>query len=428
MSRRLMSVMVLLGFFAGSAMADQLGDEKARARQILKIVVGDLEKNYYDPTFHGENLRELQTKANDMIDSARSVGQVYTAIFGLVDRLNDSHTMFLPPGRTQFPQFGFEAKAYGDKVFVTKIKKKGGARAAGLQVGDQILQVNGFEAERGSFDKMFFHVLEPVSELELLVVRGNEPPRKIVTTATVKKGMRVFDTENDLNIWDLITDAESDEEESDKSSFLKAEENSGIGYFHLRAFDMEPETASSWATLMGNAKGVIVDLRGNFGGRLDTLVAFANKFTTEPAVMGDLIGRKKTEPIKLKPARGAYSVPMVILVDSQSASAAEMFARHFQRVKRAIVIGDKTSGAVVASKTFSEQLGAERVVPFAIQISTSKIMFPDNENLEAKGVQPDQMCVPTGEELRSNRDLCYTVAMHTLAKQLGINLPPPKAE
>jgi carboxyl-terminal processing protease len=119
---------------------------------------------------------------------------------------------------------------------------------------------------------------------------------------------------------------------------------------------------------------------------------------------------------------------MVILVDSQSASAAEMFARHFQRVKRAIVIGDKTSGAVVASKTFSEQLGAERVVPFAIQISTSKIMFPDNENLEAKGVQPDQMCVPTGEELRSNRDLCYTVAMHTLAKQLGINLPPPKAE
>jgi len=430
MSRRLMLVVVFLGLFVGNAAADQLGDEKARAKQILKIVVSDLEKNYYDPTFHGENLRELQTKANDMIDNSRSVGQVYTAIFGLVDRLNDSHTMFLPPGRTQFPQFGFEAKAYGDKVFFTKIKKKGGARAAGLQVGDQILQVNGFEAERGSFDKMmlFFHVLQPVSELELLVVRGKEPPRKIVTTATVKKGMRVFDTENDLNIWDLITDAESDEEESDKSSFLKAEENSGIGYFHLRAFDMEPETASSWATLMGNAKGVIVDLRGNFGGRLDTLVAFANKFTTEPTVMGDLIGRKKTEPIKLKPARGAYSVPMIILVDSQSASAAEMFARHFQRVKRAIVIGDKTSGAVVASKTFSEQLGAERVVPFAIQISTSKVIFPDNENLEARGVQPDQMCVPTGDELRSNRDLCYTVAMQALAKQLGINLPPAKTE
>ena len=173
MSRRLMWVVVCLGMLACSACADQLSDEKGRAKQILKIVVSDLEKNYYDPTFHGENLRELQIKANEMIDNARSVGQVYTAIFGLVDRLNDSHTMFLPPGRTQFPQFGFEAKAYGDKVFVTKIKKKGGARAAGLEVGDQILQVNGFEAERGSFDKMmlFFHVLQPAQDSAASSVR-----------------------------------------------------------------------------------------------------------------------------------------------------------------------------------------------------------------------------------------------------------------
>lgn len=347
MLRRSIWVVICLSWLAGRSFADQLGDEKGKAKQILKVVVSEIEKNYYDPTFHGENLKELQAKAAEMIDNAHSVGQVYTAIFGVVERLNDSHTMFLPPGRTHFPQFGFEAKAYGDKVYVTKIKKKGGAREAGLQVGDQILQVNGFEAERGSFDKMmlFFHVLQPVTELELLVVRGSEPPKKIVTKAFVKPEMRVFDAENDLNIWDLITDAESDEKESQKSAFIRAEENSGIGYFALHSFEVEPETATSWATLMGNAKGVIIDLRGNFGGSHDTLVALTNKFSAEPGVMGDVIGRKKTEPIKVKPSRGAYTVPMVILVDSQSASAAEMFARHFQRLKRAVVIGDRTRGS-----------------------------------------------------------------------------------
>jgi carboxyl-terminal processing protease len=363
-----------------------------------------------------------------MIDNARSVGQVYTAIFGMVDHLNDSHTMFMPPGRTQFPQFGFEAKAYGDKVFVTKLKKKGGARSAGLQLGDQILQVNGFDAERASFDKMmlFFHVLQPVSELELLVQRGKEAPQKIVVKAFVKPPTRLFDAENELNLWELVTDAESDEEEAQKSSYIAAEENSGIGYFALNSFNVLPETATSWATLMGKAKGVIVDLRGNFGGAHDTLVAFTGKFSSEPSVMGDLIGRKKTEPIKIKPGRGAYTVPMVILIDSQSASSAEMFARHFQRLKRATVIGDRSRGAVVQARMYWEKLGTDRFVPFGVHISTAKVMFPDNENLEGKGVLPDQMCIPTGEDLRAHRDPCYSMAMQNLSKQLGIELKDVK--
>jgi carboxyl-terminal processing protease len=178
---------------------------------------------------------------------------------------------------------------------------------------------------------------------------------------------------------------------------------------------------------MGDAKGIIVDLRGNFGGRIDTLVAVANKFSSEPSVMGDMVGRKKAEPIKLKPSRGAYTVPMVILVDSQSASAAEMFARHFQRLKKAVVIGDKTAGAVVAARFWSEQLGTDRVVPFGVQISTAKVVFPDNENLEGKGVTPDQLCIPTGEDLSAHHDPCYSLAMQTLGKQLGINYKNDKA-
>jgi C-terminal processing protease CtpA/Prc len=67
---------------------------------------------------------------------------------------------------------------------------------------------------------------------------------------------------------------------------------------------------------------------------------------------------------------------MAILVDSQSSSAAEMFARYFQLKHRATVIGDQTAGRVVSSKFFVEQLGTERVVPFGVQISVGKNLVP----------------------------------------------------
>jgi hypothetical protein len=109
-------------FLSSFAFSDSLGDEKARAKQILKIVSKDIEKNYYDPNLKGLNWAELNSQAVEIIDNAKSVGQIYTTIFGLVDRLNDSHTMFLSPGRVSVPQFGFEAKAFGNEIYVTKIK------------------------------------------------------------------------------------------------------------------------------------------------------------------------------------------------------------------------------------------------------------------------------------------------------------------
>src|SRR5262249_11250056 len=146
LSLRKFTVLALLLLLSALSLADSLGDEKARAKQILKIVSKDIEKNYYDPSLKGLNWAELNAQAVAMIDNANSLGQIYTTIFGLVDRLNDSHTMFFSPGHVSVPQFGFEAKAYGNEIYVTKLKKKGQAEAAGLQLGDRIVLVNGFDA------------------------------------------------------------------------------------------------------------------------------------------------------------------------------------------------------------------------------------------------------------------------------------------
>jgi C-terminal processing protease CtpA/Prc len=65
------------------------------------------------------------------------------------------------------------------------------------------------------------------------------------------------------------------------------------------------------------------------------------------------------------------------------------------------------------------------VVPFGVQISVGKVLFPENEDLEGRGVSPDQKCLPSAEDLRQERDTCYDKAMVLLKKQLGI---PEKAE
>lgn len=418
---RRLAIFAVLMLLATAAFSDALGDEKARAKQILKIVAKDVEKNYYDPDLKGLKWSELNSQAVEMIDNSKSVGEIYTTIFGLIDRINDSHTMFLAPGHVSRPQFGFEAKAYGNEIYVTKIKKKGAAEAAGLQLGDRIVLVSGFDAERQSFDKMmlFFHALQPVTQLDLVIKRGKSAPQQIAVKAKIISSSMVYDLTNDLNIWDLIMDSENDENEN-KFSFIKGEANDGVGYLAVKSFAIPPESIGDFATLAGKAKAVIIDLRGNFGGSIDTLATFAGHFVSEPDSMADIVTRKKTEPLKIKPSRGAYSVPMVVLVDSQSSSAAEMFARYFQSTHKATIIGDQTAGRVVASRFFHEQIGTDRVVPFGVQISVGKVLFPNNEDLEGKGVTPDQMCLPTAEDLHDGKDACYSVAMSLLRKQLGL--------
>jgi len=420
MLRRTVSAVCCFFILASYSFADQLDNEKGKAKQMLKIVVSEIQKNYYDPEIKGVDLAKLTAQASEMIESARSVGEVYMVVYGLVDRINDSHTVFDPPSRTVFPRFDFSAKAYGENVYVNWVKKKGVAEKAGLQAGDRVLQVNGFEVDRESINKMmiFFHRIQPVSELVLFTQRGNEAPKKVVVVARVERGNAV---EAWYNLNDIFSSLEHPPNEDD-GRFIDAEGNSGIGYLYLRSFVVDPENINRFASLAGKKpKAVIIDLRGNFGGIADTLVNFSGHFVTQEEEMAQMVRRKKTEPIKIKPQRGSYSVPMVILVDSQSASASEMFARHFQRAHQAVVIGDRTAGAVVTARYFGEELGAGSVTYFGVNISIGRVLFSDNEDLEGKGVSPDIKCLPSPDDLRLERDVCYGVALATLEKKLGVS-------
>lgn len=419
-ARRLLSLCLILAFALAAVLpsiADDLGQDRERYRNMLNLVSKDIEKNFYDPALKGLDWKALTEQARQKIDAATSPGAMLTAIYALTDKLQDSHTKFIPPSHVYRPLFGFEAKAFGDAVRIYQIKKGSAADKAGLRVGDRILDINGFGAERNSFDLMmlYFRYLRPVPAMKITYQRGSAPEANVVVEAKIKQDKAVVDLTTGIDLWELIEEYLYLPGRYDHS----AQFPDGIGY--MEVLDFGTEEVGIVHTLE-KEKAVIVDLRGNGGGYQMALLELAGHFEPEATTMGDMVTRKKSEPLKIKPHKPNFAVPMVILVDSRSASASEMFARHFQRTGRATIVGDRSSGRVNSSLFFPEELGTSRVVMFGAQIAVGKVVFPGGEELEHNGVKPDVPCLPGESDLSEHRDPCMFKAVSVARQKIG--LPP----
>jgi len=112
-----------------------------------------------------------------------------------------------------------------------------------------------------------------------------------------------------------------------------------------------------------------------------------------------------------------------VLVDSQSSSAAEVFARVVQLEKRGIVIGDRSAGSVMEAKFFNHKMGAQIVVFYGASITESDLIMTDGKSLEHNGVTPDEVVLPSAADLASGRDPVLAYA----AGRLGVKLTPEDA-
>lgn len=142
-------------------------------------------------------------------------------------------------------------------------------------------------------------------------------------------------------------------------------------------------------------------------------------------MIADMVGREKPKKIEVKPQKPRLAGPMVVLVDSASSSAAEIFARHFQRTGRALVVGDRTSGRVTAARYFGQQEGIDRAILYGVYVATHRVVFEGGEELEKKGVTPDHTCIPTEEDLRGQRDPCLLKGLELVRLSLGSNAEKP---
>jgi carboxyl-terminal processing protease len=140
--------------------------------------------------------------------------------------------------------------------------------------------------------------------------------------------------------------------------------------------------------------------------------------------VGDLISREHARPVVAKSkGKNAFTGKLIVLVDSKSASASELFARVVQLEKRGIVLGDQSSGQVMRAKEYSYQAGNDTVVFFGASITDADIIMGDGKSLEHAGVTPDEILIPTAADLAFGRD----PVMVRAAEIVGVKLDPESA-
>jgi C-terminal processing protease CtpA/Prc len=399
--------------------------DRDNARSMLSTIKSDLQKYYYDPQYYGMNLDERFKTAEEKINQAASLAQLLGIVGQTLLDLDDSHTFFLPPGRTYKTDYGWRMKAIGDRCFVVAVKPGSDAEVKGLQEGDEVVSIDGLKPTRDNMWKVLYlyHQIRPRPGMRLTVIKPGGEQRQLDVLAKIQEGKKVVDLSvygQGYDTGDLIREAEK-EAHLNRQRFV---ELGDVFVWKMPGFDQDPVQVRDTIEKVKKRKTLILDLRGNGGGYVDTLLALIENVFDHEVRIGDLKRRKEQKEMKAK-SRGneAFAGKVLVLIDSESGSAAELFARVVQLEKRGTVIGDRSAGAVMRSRVYSHTIGIDRFITYAVSITDADIIMTDGNSLERVGVSPDELKLPSASDLAAKHD---SVLAHALSL-VGVDITPEKA-
>ncbi|HEY6046126.1 MAG TPA: S41 family peptidase [Pyrinomonadaceae bacterium] len=398
------------------------GFEKERGRMMLSTVKDDLKKNYYDPNFHGMDIEARFKTADEKIKQATSLGQIFGIIAQVLVDLEDSHTFYLPPGRSARTDYGWQMQTIGEKVYITAVKPGSDADVKGLKEGDEVYSIDGIGPSRENLWKLnyMYRTLRPRPGMHVVLIKPDGKEQELDVLAKVQQGRRVTDVTGS-GIFDLIREAES-EDRLHRHRWEDLSED--VFVWKMPQFDKFKEEVDEFVGKFKKKKGVIIDLRGNGGGLLENLLRLVGNVIDHDVKIGDEKSRKESKPLIAKTrGKDVYTGKIIVLIDSNSGSASELFARVMQLEKRATVIGDRSAGAVMESRHYEHEIGIDVVAFYGVSITEADLIMTDGKSLERVGVTPDELMLPTPKDLAAKRDPVLAYA----ASLLGVTITPEKA-
>jgi carboxyl-terminal processing protease len=181
-------------------------------------------------------------------------------------------------------------------------------------------------------------------------------------------------------------------------------EDGNLGYVRVTSFNEQTEAGLRRALQQlkqqapGGLKGLILDLRNNPGGLLDQAVQVSDDFLTQGEIVSTRSRRQEdAQRWNAKPGDIADGLPIVVLINSGSASASEIVAGALQDHRRAVVIGVKSFG----------KGSVQTVMPIpgngAIRLTTARYYTPSGRSIQGTGIEPDIEVLATREETRAGQ-------------------------
>lgn len=247
-----------------------------------------------------------------------------------------------------------------DSNFITVMNSFDGSAAqeAGIKTGDRIIKVEDTPVTGDLLDEAVNMIRGPIGEsvaLEILTPDGETKQIELVRTEVSVETVRAEMLEN------------------------------GIGYVRISSFDIgtDAEFIQKFEELdQSQLKGLVIDLRSNSGGTLESVVGVADYLMPE----GTIVSIKYTDGSETKEhsdAENAVDVPICVLIDEGSASAAELLAGGLRDNNAAKLIGQNSYGKGVVGQNFYIDSDS------AVLLTVGEYFLPCGENIHKVGLKPD---------------------------------------
>lgn len=301
---------------------------------------------------------------------------------GMVNALDDQWSYFLTQGQYLQLQESRSNSYVGigvtistqeqDAIYITAVANGGPAQAAGILAGEAVVEVDHLTVTEDNWEEMVEQIAGESGTIVTLTIRDESE-----TLRTLEVMRR-----------EIYTDPVAFE-------MLYGEQGEKIGYIQLQNFYTGSADAMKNALEKleeAGAESLLIDVRGNPGGYVTELTEMLDALLPEGTIFisHDINGK---ETVYTSDAQ-CYEMPMAVLVDSESYSAAEFLAAQLREAADAAVVGEQTSGKGYAQQLFPLRNGS------AMGISTSRYVTGSGVSLVGVGLHPEPEITLDEEERR----------------------------
>lgn len=319
---------------------------------------------------------------------------LYGAIKGMVSSVGDPYTVFMDPKISQdfsndlagtFEGIGAEVGMKADGITIVAPLPDMPAEKAGLKAGDRIIAIDGKTTSGLSVDEAVKQIRGPKgTDVKLTIYRKEfDQPKDFV----IKRDKIVVKSVNAKMRDDKIYLIEISNFNDDTQVLF----DQAIS----KAVELSP-------------KGIILDLRNNPGGYLETAIEMASEWVEEGPVVSEQSADGKQTPFLARGRARAKNIPTVVLVNQGSASASEIVAGALQDAKEATIIGMQTFGKGSVQNLENLPDGS------SVKITIAKWLTPNGTSINDTGIKPDIQIDLTADDFNNSKDPQFQAAVDVL--------------
>jgi carboxyl-terminal processing protease len=381
----------------------------------MEIVWSRVKERHFDPGLNGVDWEAVRLRYVPRVLAAGSDAEYYRVLNEMLGELRQSHFTVFPPwvytgeenGREGRAEAGFDVRLVEGRATIARVEKASPAAEAGLRpgfvvthVGDESLDAlleriraskHGHSSEGALMRAVRTRLRgEPGSTVEVRYLDARGRPRTVALARRFAEGELV--SLGELPSYRVVFEGR------------RLPGNVGYLRFNLFMLPVLPRVRAAMSELR-DARGIVLDLRGNAGGEPAVATAIAGLFHTSRCSLGTTRFREGELHRIVHPSAEPFTGPLVILTDEGTASAAETFAAALQESGRATVAGARSAGGALPSVFEKLPTGAR------LQYAIGEYRTPKGVVLEGRGVIPDARVALTRRDLLRGRDAALDAAV-----------------